>query len=43
MNSEANSYLLCATGDGVVGDRDAGGTEDGSDAEMNCTNSTAEK
>ena len=43
MNSEANSSLLCATGDGVVGDRDVGGTEDGSDAEMNCTDSTIEK
>ena len=44
MKSEANSYLLCATTwDGVVGDRDAGGTENGSDTEMNCTNSTVEK
>ena len=43
MNSEADSYLLCATGDGVSGDRDVGGAEDWNDAEMNCTNSTVEK
>ena len=43
MNSEADSYLLCATGDIRADGRDAGKTEDGSDAEMNCTDSTVEK
>ena len=43
MNSEAESYLLCATGDGVVVDRDAGGIEDENDAEMNCTDRNVEK